>query len=205
MLTSIFYNLKKLWFLFTNVIYDSMCWCCHLAKEELKSNRIQRRVHELLSKAATSKPKHACLNQRELHFVFFRKPNSFQESKDRAGHVSGMHFEKTVLQGNFCLSIFTLLLWSKNLTTWAIMWSIILWTIVNCHNFLYKCRYVHYWAFLKCLIYAIHEALLNTSTFKSIVAYSCAKIIYDCWLFNQILQVLALANRLLLVLENLKI
>ncbi|KAG4966601.1 hypothetical protein JHK85_041576 [Glycine max] len=67
--------------------------------EELKSNRIQRRVHELLSKAATSKPKHACLNQRELHFVFFRKPNSFQESKDRAGHVSGMHFEKTVLQG----------------------------------------------------------------------------------------------------------
>ncbi|KAH1135876.1 hypothetical protein GLYMA_05G229400v4 [Glycine max] len=68
-------------------------------EEELKSNRIQRRVHELLSKAATSKPKHACLNQRELHFVFFRKPNSFQESKDRAGHVSGMHFEKTVLQG----------------------------------------------------------------------------------------------------------
>ncbi|TKY60872.1 NADPH:adrenodoxin oxidoreductase [Spatholobus suberectus] len=68
-------------------------------EEELKSNRIQRRVYELLSKAATSKPKHAGLNQRELHFVFFRKPDSFQESKDRASHVSGVHFEKTVLKG----------------------------------------------------------------------------------------------------------
>lgn len=68
-------------------------------EEELKSNRIKRRVHELLSKAATSKPKHASLNQRELHFVFFRKPDSFQESEDRASHVSGVHFEKTVLKG----------------------------------------------------------------------------------------------------------
>ncbi|XP_027916469.1 NADPH:adrenodoxin oxidoreductase, mitochondrial isoform X2 [Vigna unguiculata] len=66
---------------------------------ELKSNRIQRRVHELLSKAAKAKPKHTSLNQRELRFIFFRKPNDFQESKERAGHVSGVHFEKTVLQG----------------------------------------------------------------------------------------------------------
>ncbi|XP_061343855.1 NADPH:adrenodoxin oxidoreductase, mitochondrial [Gastrolobium bilobum] len=68
-------------------------------EEELKSNRIKRRVCELLSKAATSRPKPASLNQRELHFVFFRKPDSFQESKDRTGHVSGVHLEKTVVKG----------------------------------------------------------------------------------------------------------
>ncbi|KAK7251555.1 hypothetical protein RIF29_34851 [Crotalaria pallida] len=67
-------------------------------EEELKSSRIQRRVYELLSKA-TSRPKLADLNQRELHFVFFRKPNSFHESKDKTGHVSGVHFEKTDLKG----------------------------------------------------------------------------------------------------------
>jgi len=62
----------------------------------------------LLSKAAKAKPKHTSLNQRELRFIFFRKPNDFQESKERAGHVSGVHFEKTVLQGNFCLSKYLL-------------------------------------------------------------------------------------------------
>ncbi|XP_027340196.1 NADPH:adrenodoxin oxidoreductase, mitochondrial isoform X2 [Abrus precatorius] len=67
-------------------------------EEELKSNRIQRRVYELLSKAATSKPKHVGSNKRELNFVFFRKPDSFQELRDRGGHVSGVHFEKTVLK-----------------------------------------------------------------------------------------------------------
>jgi len=71
-----------------------------LAKEELKSNRIHRRIFELLSKAATSRPIHAGLNQRQLRFVFFRKPDSFQESKDTTGHVSGVRFEKTVLKGN---------------------------------------------------------------------------------------------------------
>ncbi|KAK7398965.1 hypothetical protein VNO78_10139 [Psophocarpus tetragonolobus] len=68
-------------------------------EEELKSNRIQRRVYELLSKAATTKTEHTSLNQRELHFVFYRKPDSFQESKERASHVSGVHFEQTVLKG----------------------------------------------------------------------------------------------------------
>ncbi|XP_054786614.1 NADPH:adrenodoxin oxidoreductase, mitochondrial isoform X1 [Prosopis cineraria] len=68
-------------------------------EEELKCSRIQRRVYELLSKAATSRPAYAGLNQRELHFVFFRKPDSFQESKDRIGYVSSVRFEKTVLQG----------------------------------------------------------------------------------------------------------
>lgn len=81
----------------------SMYVCCHLAKEELKSSRIHRRVFELLSKAATSRPKYAGLNQRELRFVFFRKPDSFQESLDRTGHVSAVNFEKTALKGNFCL------------------------------------------------------------------------------------------------------
>ncbi|KAG5049278.1 hypothetical protein JHK85_010381 [Glycine max] len=66
-------------------------------KEEIKSNRIQRRVYELLSKVASSNPKHAGLNERELYFVFFCKPNSFQESK-RAWHVSDVHFERTVRQ-----------------------------------------------------------------------------------------------------------
>ncbi|GAU23850.1 hypothetical protein TSUD_380120 [Trifolium subterraneum] len=68
-------------------------------EEELKSNRIHRRIFELLSKAATSRPRHAGLNQRRLHFVFFRKPDCFQESKDNTGHVSGVRFEKTVLKG----------------------------------------------------------------------------------------------------------
>ncbi|KAK7319976.1 hypothetical protein RJT34_04705 [Clitoria ternatea] len=67
-------------------------------EEELKSNRIHRRVYELLSKAVTSNPKDAGLNKRKLHFVFFRKPVSFLDSKDRPGHVSGVHFEKTVLE-----------------------------------------------------------------------------------------------------------
>lgn len=70
-------------------------------EEELKSNRIHRRIFELLSKAATSRPIHAGLNQRQLRFVFFRKPDSFQESKDSTGHVSGVRFEKTVLKGWF--------------------------------------------------------------------------------------------------------
>ncbi|KAL5052634.1 hypothetical protein RYX36_033316 [Vicia faba] len=68
-------------------------------EEELKSNRIHRRIFELLSKAATSRPRHADLNQRQLCFVFFRKPDSFQESKNSTGHVSGVRFEKTVLKG----------------------------------------------------------------------------------------------------------
>lgn len=71
-----------------------------LAKEEIKNSRIQRRVYELLSKAATNGHSSPRLGQRELHFVFFRKPDSFFESDNRKGHVSGMHFEKTVLKGS---------------------------------------------------------------------------------------------------------
>lgn len=67
-------------------------------EEEIKNNRIQRRVYELLSKAATTGPSNPRSGQRELHFVFFRKPDRFLESDERRGHVSGVHFEKTVLK-----------------------------------------------------------------------------------------------------------
>ncbi|KDP33704.1 hypothetical protein JCGZ_07275 [Jatropha curcas] len=68
-------------------------------EEELKSSRIQRRVYELLSKAAASGPSHPSSGQRELHFVFFQKPDRFLYSGDQTGHVAGVHFEKTVLKG----------------------------------------------------------------------------------------------------------
>ncbi|KAH7572281.1 hypothetical protein JRO89_XS04G0231500 [Xanthoceras sorbifolium] len=68
-------------------------------EEEMKNNRIQRRVYELLSKAAASGSSQPNSGQRELHFVFFRKPDSFLESDERSGHVSGVHIEKTVLKG----------------------------------------------------------------------------------------------------------
>ncbi|KAF2309641.1 hypothetical protein GH714_004410 [Hevea brasiliensis] len=68
-----------------------------VSKEVLKNNRIQRRVYELLSKAATSGNSHSSSGQGELHFVFFRKPACFLDSG--TGHVAGVHFEKTVLKG----------------------------------------------------------------------------------------------------------
>lgn len=72
-------------------------------KEEMKNNRIRKRVYELLSKAATSRPSHPSSDQRELHFVFFRKPDKFLESDERTGHVSGVRLEKTKLIGKFFL------------------------------------------------------------------------------------------------------
>ncbi|XP_002527825.2 NADPH:adrenodoxin oxidoreductase, mitochondrial isoform X1 [Ricinus communis] len=68
-------------------------------EEELKGSRIQRRIYDLLSKAAASGPSHPSSGQRELHFVFFRKPDRFLDSEVRIGHVAGVHFEKTVLKG----------------------------------------------------------------------------------------------------------
>ncbi|CAL5339259.1 unnamed protein product [Camellia sinensis] len=67
-------------------------------EEELKNSRIQKRVYELLSKAAVSRPSHRSLDQRELHFVFFWKPDGFLDSDDRSGHVVGVRFEKTILK-----------------------------------------------------------------------------------------------------------
>ncbi|KAL5572632.1 hypothetical protein UlMin_022229 [Ulmus minor] len=68
-------------------------------EEEMKNSRIHRRIYELLSKAATSGPSHPKSDQRELHFVFFRRPDRFLESQERSGYVSGVRLEKTVLQG----------------------------------------------------------------------------------------------------------
>ncbi|KVI01246.1 NAD(P)-binding domain-containing protein [Cynara cardunculus var. scolymus] len=65
----------------------------------MKNNRIRRRVFELLSKASSSAAPHPSSGQRELHFTFFRKPDKFLESDDRSGHVAGLQFEKTTLQG----------------------------------------------------------------------------------------------------------
>ncbi|KAI3464065.1 hypothetical protein Pfo_020728 [Paulownia fortunei] len=66
---------------------------------EMKNNRIRRRVYELLSKAVT--PGHAPIpGQRELHFVFFHKPDRFLESDDKSGHLGGVRLEKTTLKGD---------------------------------------------------------------------------------------------------------
>ncbi|XP_016506507.1 NADPH:adrenodoxin oxidoreductase, mitochondrial isoform X1 [Nicotiana tabacum] len=67
-------------------------------EEELKSNRIKRRIHELLSKAATSAASVCSPGKKELHFVFFRKPDRFLESDCRSGHVAGLRLERTILK-----------------------------------------------------------------------------------------------------------
>lgn len=69
----------------------------------MRTSRIQKRVYELLSKAATSSPVSPTTGQRELHFVFFRKPDRFLESEKRNGKVAAVHFEKTTLKGSFFL------------------------------------------------------------------------------------------------------
>lgn len=67
-------------------------------EEEMKNSRIQKRVYELLCKAAGSRPANPDACQRELHFVFFRKPERFLESEKRKGHVAAVRFEKTTLK-----------------------------------------------------------------------------------------------------------
>lgn len=67
-------------------------------EEELKNNRIKRRIHELLSKAATPATCVCNPGQKELHFVFFRKPDRFLESDCRSGHVAGLRVERTILK-----------------------------------------------------------------------------------------------------------
>ncbi|KAI4377099.1 hypothetical protein MLD38_014785 [Melastoma candidum] len=67
-------------------------------EEVLKNDRIRRRVYELLSKAVASKSSGDNSSQRELEFIFFRKPNMFLDSNDRPGHVSAVQFEKTALR-----------------------------------------------------------------------------------------------------------
>ncbi|KAF3457909.1 hypothetical protein FNV43_RR02570 [Rhamnella rubrinervis] len=53
-----------------------------------------------VDEAATSGTSHPSSGQRELHFVFFRKPHRFLESDERSGYVSGVNLEKTVLKGS---------------------------------------------------------------------------------------------------------
>ncbi|KAK4371262.1 hypothetical protein RND71_010737 [Anisodus tanguticus] len=67
-------------------------------EEELKNNRIKRRIHELLSKAATPAASICSPGKKELHFVFFRKPDRFLESNCRSGHVAGLRVERTILK-----------------------------------------------------------------------------------------------------------
>ncbi|XP_010254045.1 PREDICTED: NADPH:adrenodoxin oxidoreductase, mitochondrial [Nelumbo nucifera] len=69
-------------------------------EKELKNNRIQRRVYDLLSKAATTKPCHPTFSQCELHFIFFRKPDRFLPSDNSSSKVTGVRFEKTILKEN---------------------------------------------------------------------------------------------------------
>ncbi|OVA20312.1 hypothetical protein BVC80_157g119 [Macleaya cordata] len=69
-------------------------------EEELKNSRIQRRVYELLSKAANSQRPHPIPGQRELHFMFFRRPVNFLSSDASNNKVTGVHFEKTILKEN---------------------------------------------------------------------------------------------------------
>ncbi|KAK1286408.1 hypothetical protein QJS10_CPB20g00662 [Acorus calamus] len=71
----------------------------HVDEEELKNSRIQRRVYEFLCKAATSRPSQPVSGQRELHFIFFRKPDCFLPS-DCGGKVKGVRLEKTYLKEN---------------------------------------------------------------------------------------------------------
>ncbi|XP_006647158.1 NADPH:adrenodoxin oxidoreductase, mitochondrial [Oryza brachyantha] len=66
-------------------------------EEEIRNNRIQRRVYELLSKAATTHKGINSNNQKELHFVFFRRPTRFLPSEDGSS-VGAVQLEKTCLK-----------------------------------------------------------------------------------------------------------
>ncbi|EPS70586.1 hypothetical protein M569_04174, partial [Genlisea aurea] len=67
---------------------------------ELKNSRIQRRVYELLSKAAVEVREDRIPNKRELHFAFFRKPFEFLEKEGKSGHLGAVRLEKTTLQSS---------------------------------------------------------------------------------------------------------
>ncbi|KAG0503468.1 hypothetical protein HPP92_003540 [Vanilla planifolia] len=68
-------------------------------EEQLRNHRVHRRVYELLSKAAAFKHGHSFEEQKELHFLFYRKPDRFLPSKDGCT-VDAVRFEKTVLKEN---------------------------------------------------------------------------------------------------------
>lgn len=68
-------------------------------EEELKNHRIQKRVYELLSKAAASSHCPSPAELRELHFVFFRKPDRFFPSGNDCS-VGAVRLERTILKEN---------------------------------------------------------------------------------------------------------
>lgn len=71
-----------------------------LDEEETKKNRTKKRVYELFCKAAKSKPcQEFSAHDRDLHFVFFRKPERFLPSIDQR-KVAGVRLEKTILKGD---------------------------------------------------------------------------------------------------------
>jgi len=67
-------------------------------EEEMRSSRIQRRVYELLSKAASAHRDNNRNDQKELHFVFFRRPTRFIPSEN-GSTVGAVELEKTALKG----------------------------------------------------------------------------------------------------------
>ncbi|XP_014661191.1 NADPH:adrenodoxin oxidoreductase, mitochondrial isoform X3 [Setaria italica] len=68
-------------------------------EEEMRNSRIQRRVYELLSKAASVHKDNSYSDQKELHFVFFRRPIKFIPSEN-GSTVGAVQLEKTALKGD---------------------------------------------------------------------------------------------------------
>uniref|UniRef100_A0A0E0JYF7 NADPH:adrenodoxin oxidoreductase, mitochondrial n=1 Tax=Oryza punctata TaxID=4537 RepID=A0A0E0JYF7_ORYPU len=66
-------------------------------EEEIRNSRIKRRVYELLSKAAIAHKGKNNDGQKELHFVFFRRPTRFLPSEDGVT-VGAVQLEKTCLK-----------------------------------------------------------------------------------------------------------
>lgn len=64
----------------------------------MRNSRIQRRVYELLSKAASVHKDNSYSDQKELHFVFFRRPIKFIPSEN-GSTVGAVQLEKTALKG----------------------------------------------------------------------------------------------------------
>jgi len=67
-------------------------------QEEMRNSRIQRRVYELLSKAASAHGGNNYNDQKELHFVFFRRPTRFNPAEN-GSTIGAVQLEKTVLKG----------------------------------------------------------------------------------------------------------
>ena len=64
----------------------------------MKNSRIQKRVYELLSKAANVHKESNNNDQKELHFIFFRRPTRFLPSEN-GSTVGAVQLEKTLLKG----------------------------------------------------------------------------------------------------------